>query len=80
MAIAAYLGTSDKFDEGGVHFTLAYADQVAADFAEYTKAIASGSVSVERPGVTPTYTVSADVKSGFTVTSGVADAPGPESS
>ena len=61
-------------------FTLAYADQVDADYAEFTKAIASGSVSVERPGVTPTYTVSADVKSGFTVTSGVADAPGPESS
>ena len=42
IAIAAYLGNSTGFDESIVSFSLAYADQVQLDFAEFQAAVADG--------------------------------------
>ena len=44
VAIAAYLGSSTKFDMAMSDFARAYARQVDSDFAEYKKAIAEGRV------------------------------------
>ncbi len=42
IAIDAYLGTSDTFDGAIEDFSRAYADTVAADYAAFTQAVASG--------------------------------------
>ncbi len=44
VAIAAYLGKSEKFDVAMSAFARAYSGQVNADFAEYSAAIAAGQV------------------------------------
>ena len=44
VAIAAYLGQSEKFDVAISSFARAYSAQVDSDFAEYTAAIADGRV------------------------------------
>ena len=46
IAIAAYLGTGDRFDRAIVDFSLAYADQVAADYELFVEAAASGRIEV----------------------------------
>ena len=46
VKIASYLGTSAKFDRAVRDFSLAYADQVSADFAAYRAAIDSGTITV----------------------------------
>jgi uncharacterized protein (DUF2252 family) len=47
LAIAAYLGPSDRFDEAVADFAEAYADQAERDFALATKAIKQGKIEVE---------------------------------
>ena len=47
MAIAAYLGASDRFDRAVADFAQAYADQAERDFALLSKAIKQGKVEVE---------------------------------
>jgi uncharacterized protein (DUF2252 family) len=42
VAIAAYLGRSDKFDRSITDFSERYADQNDLDFTEFTKAVRSG--------------------------------------
>jgi len=42
VAIAAYLGRSDKFDRSIADFSQRYADQNDLDFEEFTKAVRSG--------------------------------------
>ena len=44
VAIAAYLGQSEKFDVAISEFSRAYSTQVNGDFAQYTAAIADGRV------------------------------------
>lgn len=66
VAIAAYLGTSDKFDRSVLSFSLAYADQVESDYARYQAAIAAGSVTVET-SLEPTYAVVESPESGLTL-------------
>jgi len=44
VAIAAYLGQSEKFDVAISEFSRAYSTQVNGDFAQYTAAIAEGRV------------------------------------
>jgi uncharacterized protein (DUF2252 family) len=46
VKIAAYLGTSAKFDRAVRDFSLAYADQVLQDFTSYRSAIDSGAIPV----------------------------------
>lgn len=46
IAIAGYLGSGPAFDNAITEFSMAYADQVTEDFAAFTAAIASGSLSV----------------------------------
>jgi uncharacterized protein (DUF2252 family) len=46
VKIAAYLGTSSKFDRALRDFSLSYADQVSKDFAAYRAAIDSGAIPV----------------------------------
>jgi uncharacterized protein (DUF2252 family) len=46
VAIAAYLGQSDRFEEAIASFARAYAAQTYTDFSRYTSAISSGAVSV----------------------------------
>ena len=46
VKIAAYLGTSAKFDRAVRDFSLAYADQVLQDFTSYRSAIDSGTIPV----------------------------------
>ena len=41
VAMASYLGTSDKFDTSMVSFALAYADQNEADYEQFLKRIAA---------------------------------------
>jgi uncharacterized protein (DUF2252 family) len=50
VAIAAYLGKSDRFDRAVTEFSRAYADQNDADFKEFTEAIQSGRLQAV-PGV-----------------------------
>ena len=45
VAIAAYVGSSDSFDNAIQQFASDYTQQTLADFATYTQAIASGVVS-----------------------------------
>ena len=45
VAIAAYLGKSDRFDRSITDFALRYADQNEQDFQAFTKAIESGSMT-----------------------------------
>lgn len=61
VEIAAYLGTSAKFDKGIRDFALAYTEQVNADFAAYQAAIKAGTVALADPAaeVDYTFTVSA---------------------
>ena len=47
VAIASYLGETDKFAKAVARFGLAYADQAEKDYAELQAAIADGSVPVE---------------------------------
>ena len=47
MAIAAYLGKSDRFDRAIADFAEAYADQAERDFALLEKAIKQGKIKVE---------------------------------
>jgi uncharacterized protein (DUF2252 family) len=42
VAIAAYLGSSDRFDRSLAAFAIAYADQNERDYAAFTDAVASG--------------------------------------
>lgn len=46
VKIAAYLGTSDRFDVAMRDFAVTYADQVERDYATYQAAIAEGRVAV----------------------------------
>ncbi len=47
IAIAAYLGKSDRFDLALADFAEAYADQTERDFAVVQKAIKDGRLKVE---------------------------------
>lgn len=47
VAIAAYLGQSDRFEDAISSFARAYAAQTYTDFSRYTSAISSGEVSVD---------------------------------
>jgi len=47
LAIAAYLGPNDRFDEAVADFAEAYADQAERDYALLTKAVKQGKVKVE---------------------------------
>jgi len=47
IAIAAYLGRSDKFDQAIVEFSEAYADQTERDHAALADAVASGRVQAQ---------------------------------
>jgi uncharacterized protein (DUF2252 family) len=49
MAIAAYLGKGDVFDQALAGFAEAYADQNKRDFERVEGAAASGEIQVERP-------------------------------
>jgi uncharacterized protein (DUF2252 family) len=49
LAIAAYLGKGDVFDQALAGFAEAYADQNERDFERVEKAAASGEIQVERP-------------------------------
>lgn len=42
VAIASYLGSSDRFDRALAEFAVAYADQNERDYAAFTDAVASG--------------------------------------
>ena len=48
IAIAAYMGASDVFDNAIADFSAAYADQNERDFEAFNAAIASGSLIAER--------------------------------
>lgn len=50
VAIAAYLGKGESFDEAVAQFARAYADQNAADFGLHQQAVEDGRIQV-RPGV-----------------------------
>lgn len=47
VAIAAYLGQSDRFDGAVASFARAYAAQTYLDFSRYTSAMSAGAVSAE---------------------------------
>jgi len=67
VAISAYLGTSAKFDKAIKDFSMAYAEQVDKDFAEYSAAIADGRVHVAAPGEGEHYRVVSSVSDGITL-------------
>jgi uncharacterized protein (DUF2252 family) len=46
IALAAYLGKKDRFDQAMVEFSTAYADQNERDYEAFTNAIRSGRLSV----------------------------------
>ena len=50
VAIAAYLGTGERFDASIQSFSVAYADQVEQDYADFTGAIADGRLSAQAGG------------------------------
>lgn len=50
VAIAAYLGASDRFDRAVVRFAQRYADRNEQDYAALTEAIAQGRVAAESDG------------------------------
>ena len=82
IAIASYLGTSDKFDRGVCDFAREYARQVETDYAAYEAAIADGAVSLGDAAEESSYELTLDPSTGVTVSvrSPAASAPGPESS
>ena len=90
VALAGYLGTSGKFDQGIRDFAMAYADQVEKDFAAYTQAIADGRVSLGNQAEESTYSLVVDPATGVEVVAkapsasdpaaGAADSDGPASS
>jgi hypothetical protein len=47
IAIAAYLGGSDKFDQAVAEFAETYADQTERDHAALASAVASGRVQAQ---------------------------------
>jgi uncharacterized protein (DUF2252 family) len=47
IAIAAYLGSSDKFDHAIADFAEAYAEQNERDYAEFARAAADGQIEVQ---------------------------------
>ena len=47
VAIASYLGTSDRFDRAVTDFAVAYADHVERDHARLSEAIADGRIEAE---------------------------------
>ncbi|MFD5426414.1 DUF2252 domain-containing protein [Streptomyces sp. NPDC127084] len=47
VAVAAYLGTSDRFDQAMADFAMAYADRTVADHAALKAAIAAGDVTAQ---------------------------------
>ncbi len=47
IAIASYLGVSDRFDQAIADFALAYADQAEKDYATLLKVIKQGKIPVE---------------------------------
>ena len=47
MAIAAYLGKSDRFDQALAAFAQAYADQAERDYERLTSAIVHGEVQAQ---------------------------------
>ena len=67
VAIAAYLGTSDKFDRAIRDFSLSYSDQVAKDFTAFSQAIADGRVSTLNAGAGQNYRIEASPSAGITV-------------
>ena len=46
IAIASYLGKSDKFDRSISDFSMAYAQQVEQDYSSFAAAAASGRIEV----------------------------------
>ncbi len=46
IAIASYLGKSDKFDRAIGDFSMAYADQVQQDYAAFAQAATDGRIEV----------------------------------
>lgn len=67
IAMAAYLGTSDKFDRGVRDFAVEYAGQVESDYAAYTAAIADGSVSLGNAAEESSYVLTLDPSAGVAV-------------
>jgi uncharacterized protein (DUF2252 family) len=47
IAIAAYMGAGDRFDQGIADFAVAYADQTERDYETVMKAITRGKIKVE---------------------------------
>ena len=47
IAIASYLGVSDRFDQGIADFAQAYADQAENDYDALLTAIRAGKIPVE---------------------------------
>ena len=47
VAIASYLGVSDRFDQGVADFAQTYADQAEKDYGALLKAIKRGKIPVE---------------------------------
>ncbi len=77
IAIASYLGTSDKFDRAVHDFSLAYADQVATDYAAYQAAIASGAVGLGDRAEEASYQMVFDPTDGIRVVARATAATGP---
>jgi hypothetical protein len=48
IAVAAYLGGSDVFDQAIAEFAVAYADQTERDHQSLLDAVASGRIAAER--------------------------------
>ncbi len=82
VAMAAYLGTSDKFDQGVRDFAVEYSGQVESDFAAYKAAIANGSVSLGDAAEESSYVLTLDPSTGVAVSvrAPAASPPGPASS
>jgi hypothetical protein len=82
VAMASYLGTSDKFSRGVRDFALEYAGQVESDYAAYKAAIADGSVSLGDEAEESSYELTLDPSTGVVVSvrPPVDSEPGPESS
>ena len=47
IAISAYMGAGDRFDQGIADFAVAYADQTERDYEVVMKAIKRGKIKVE---------------------------------
>ena len=55
IAISTYLGRATAFDDAIRDFSLAYADQVSADFEAFTQAVASGRLANASTASGPTF-------------------------